>query len=327
MPDCVNNLMWTVIPTGLDADGHAHVAVHLAIRLGLPPTNKPLELGSYPDFVDWPATIKRSHLRFDLELRGLETDAIWKVAETEVLSTSSSKLWRHLFPPKSPVKTCKAGSAKEADPRTQRTYESYSMRKIGAGTENLYVDLAAQSFQTPRQGAGSSGDYRSRFAKSNLVPAAKPTVKEAREHFGLLNLFQQAEPSEREKYCLEQLQTFFADWIHSHVGSPPLEARKKVATYVDNYIGKLQPLPAEGTGIPAVRRPLKPYVFKALVDRAFRELQFNVELVPHWQECAGNIEFDDKRYGALKLPDLIDYSIFHRPLPEIKEAPPADCSE
>jgi hypothetical protein len=326
MADCINNLLWTVIPTGLDQDGHARVAVHLAIRLGLPPTNKSVVLGSYPDFADWPASIRKGRLKFELEFRELNNDNMLKVAGTEVLSTSSSELWMHLFPPDSPVKTCEPGSAKEADPRTQRTYESYSMRKIAAETENLYVNLAAQSLENLRRGVASSGDYRSRFAKSNLVPTARPTVKEAREHFGPLNLFQQAEPSEAEKYCLEQLQRFFADWVHSHVESPPLETRKKVAAYVETYIGKLQPLPSEGIGIPAVRRSLKPQVFKALVERAFRELRLNSELVPRWQECTGNTEVHDYRYSAANLSDVIDYAIFHRPLPELQKAPPTDCS-
>jgi hypothetical protein len=326
MADCINNLLWTVIPTGLDQDGHARVAVHLAIRLGAPPINKPTVLGSYPDFADWPTSIRKGQLRFELEFRELNNENVLQVVRTEVLSTSSSELWRHLFPPDSPVTSCKPGSAKEADPRTQRTYESYSMRKIAAETENLYVNLAAQSLQSLRRGVATGGDYRSRFAKSNLVPTARPTVKEAREHFAPLNLFQQAEPSEAEKYCLEQLQRFFGDWVHGHAESPSLENRKKVAAYVESYIGKLQPLPSEGIGIPSVRRSLKPQVFKALVERAFKELRLNVEWTPHWQDCAANTDVHDNRYSAANLSDVIDYAIFHRPLPELHAAPPTDCT-
>jgi hypothetical protein len=333
MPDCSkNSFTWTVIPTGIDPDGRQHVAVHLALRLGLPPSGKPERLSSYHDFVDWPATIRTLQPKFQLLFYDLNgTAAPWKITDTEILSVASSDIWTHLFPLDTSVKACQPSATQQPDPRTRREYESYSMRKIADHTENMYLNLAARSFDTVQQSDKLGNTYRTRFTNSAVVPIPRPTVVEARSHFAPLHVFQPQAPSEEELYCLDLVEKCFADWVEGRTENPPLETRRKISGKVKSLIGKLQPSVREGSTAPPGRRSLKPAIFKAIVTRAFKNLGVNSEYEPKWPDCVAKFAPSFGQGQALDSTDLLDHALFHRQLPEMcpqpKETTPYDFHE
>lgn len=87
-------LQWTLLPNGLTADGQLAASVFVAPRLR---PSEPTTLEEFPDFMDWRSVLG------GLELVVERADGA-TAPPLSVRISSSSELWRALFPPTTPVR-------------------------------------------------------------------------------------------------------------------------------------------------------------------------------------------------------------------------------
>src|SRR5438477_9508688 len=134
-------ILWTALPNGYSDDGKS-LRVSLLVSPRLEPDFDP-HLESFPDFVDWPATLAQS--RFTLHfgasnpvtISGNDFDGLTKIERR--LGRFDSSVWTALFPKTTFVRGF------EFRDLTQHEVLSYPAADVDAMVQNLYTKLAASA--------------------------------------------------------------------------------------------------------------------------------------------------------------------------------------
>ena len=135
------SLLWTVVPNGLTEDGSGmRVSVVLSPRLD--PAGDPAVLASFPEWLDWPATLAQAkvELRYGGASVGIplaQTAGPDRVDDTIGLPDSAA--WRALFADDLPVH---GGAYVDHSSKTVVSYEAAALADYVAG---LYGTLAASA--------------------------------------------------------------------------------------------------------------------------------------------------------------------------------------
>lgn len=95
----IERIVWTTLPNGV-RDGALRVSIHVAPRLD-PQAGAP-QLGTFPHWVDWPATL--GTVGFRLWVATPESSPVaYDTARDATSPLPSSVFWQHLFPPSTPL--------------------------------------------------------------------------------------------------------------------------------------------------------------------------------------------------------------------------------
>ena len=97
----VQSLIWTALPNGRTADGR-FVRLSLLVSPRLEPESANPELSSFPDFVDWPATLAKAVVNVHI---GGSTIALTTQQIDTSIGVADSTVWRALLPPTTHVKS------------------------------------------------------------------------------------------------------------------------------------------------------------------------------------------------------------------------------
>jgi hypothetical protein len=133
------SILWTALPNGY-SDDHQSLRVSLLVSPRLEPDLEP-QLKSFPDFVDWPATVAQS--RFVLHFDGQPEvsvggqDFIGPTRIDDRLGLPDSDVWTKLFPATTFVRGFQFRDL------TSHSVLSYPAAELGALVRDLYSNLAA----------------------------------------------------------------------------------------------------------------------------------------------------------------------------------------
>lgn len=122
-------IVWTALPFGRTKDGRLRVSVVVSPRL-TPETASEQTLAAFPDFLDWPGTLKRARLSLRVGATTIPLQA---------LGTPESRLWRKLFDKTTPV----AGFAFQD--MSKVNLRSYPTRNVLRFVRRNYARLAVQA--------------------------------------------------------------------------------------------------------------------------------------------------------------------------------------
>ncbi|MFN7000883.1 MAG: hypothetical protein ACK4ST_12780, partial [Elioraea tepidiphila] len=122
-------IVWTALPFGRTKDGRLRVSVVVSPRL-TPEAASEQALAAFPDFLDWPGTLKRAKI-------GLRVGAT--TVPLQALGTPDSRLWRRLFDKATPV----AGFVFQDMSRVN--LRSYPTRNVLRFVRRNYAKLAVQA--------------------------------------------------------------------------------------------------------------------------------------------------------------------------------------
>ena len=147
-------LLWTSLPAGIrrrDGEWRARISVFLTPRLEVP-QGEVLPLSSFPEFVDWPATLRaRSDQGFGLLVQ--MSDGAQITAQTSVQAPFGdpegqldSAAWRSIFSESTPVRTFDAPD----EMPDAVSIQSYPARDVVASIREVYsnalaIDLGVES--------------------------------------------------------------------------------------------------------------------------------------------------------------------------------------
>jgi hypothetical protein len=133
-------LLWTALPNGYSADGSS-LRLSLLLSPRLDAEAGPQHLATFPDFVDWPATLAAATLviRFGGAAVTIAHDKTSPNRIDDRLGTPDSKAWKTLFP--DPGKTFVQGY-KFRDLSTHKVL-SYPAAQMDGWVHDLYSGLAA----------------------------------------------------------------------------------------------------------------------------------------------------------------------------------------
>jgi hypothetical protein len=125
-------VQWVFLPAGLTDDGQLAASIFVCPRLR---SDRASTLADYPDFVDWPQTL-RAGLQVTLEREDGTTEA-----PTSISGPGNSALWRALFPPTTPVQPYEFDQQDYAD----RPIATYPLLKVLDYLQDRWASLATQS--------------------------------------------------------------------------------------------------------------------------------------------------------------------------------------
>lgn len=92
----LEKVIWTALPNGVARDGRLRLSLHVAPRLRNDDgSDTPRQLGEFAAFVNWPERVNT--FRFEVQFQGGPT------GKGKPEMGADPDLWRHLFPPETPV--------------------------------------------------------------------------------------------------------------------------------------------------------------------------------------------------------------------------------
>ena len=134
-------LFWTVLPNGFSEDGQS-LRLSLLLSPRLVPDTNPSELKQFPDFVDWPATIRQSRFTLTFGARNVSVAGNDFAGATRIddrLGLADSSVWSALFPETTLV------IGFEWRDLTNHSVLSFPAAEVDKLVQGLYGDLAASA--------------------------------------------------------------------------------------------------------------------------------------------------------------------------------------
>ena len=135
------SLLWTALPNGLTEDGSLRVSVMLVPRLD--PGDDPWYLSSFPEWLDWPATLEQAtfHITYGAAMVSVPAGQMAGVDRVDGswLGVADSSVWTALFDEELAVR---GGPYRE---HTSQDVLSYETTEVADLVADLYGTLAASA--------------------------------------------------------------------------------------------------------------------------------------------------------------------------------------